>query len=358
MIPFLNRFRYKKLPSIGLPPGTLVFTGEKKVEKIHITIIAYDKDNYVEKEIDNIDDFISMKKLPGVVWLNIDGLHNLDLIEKIGRHYNIHPLTLEDILNVDQRPKMEEFENYIFYVVKMLTFDQNTKEIISEQVSFILMDNCLISFQEREGDVFQNVRGRLKNDKGRVRKMGADYLTYSLIDAIVDNYFVVVENIAEIIEYLEEEIISNPSQKTSASLHKIKRELIFLRKSLWPLRELINSSQRNESKLISSVTLLYFRDLYDNIVQLIDMLESYRDIITGMIDIYLSSLSNRMNEIMKVLTVIGTIFIPLTFLVGVYGMNFRYMPELKWRWSYPIVWGVMIFVGIFLFALFKRKKWI
>jgi len=354
----INKSKKRKLQSIGLPPGTLVFTGEQKVKHIHITLIAYDKDNLIEREIENIEDFFSIKTLPDVIWINIDGLHDLSLIEKIGQHFNIHPLTLEDILNVNQRPKMEDFDKYIFYVLKMLTFDQEAGKILSEQVSFILMDNYLVSFQEKKGDVFQSVPERLRNDKGRVRKMGPDYLVYSLIDAIVDHYFIVIEDIAEIIESLEEEIVSNPTQQTSSSLHKIKRELIFLRKSLWPLRELISSTQRGESKLISSVTLLYFRDLYDNVVQILDMLESYRDIITGMIDIYLSSLSNRMNEIMKVLTVIGTIFIPLTFLVGVYGMNFKYMPELKWPWSYPIVWGVMIFVGVSLFVLFKRKKWI
>jgi len=358
MLSFSNKSKKKKLKVVGLPPGTMFFTGERKVEKVSVTLIAYNKDEYLEKELESIDDYFSMKKLPEVKWININGLHNLELIEKVGHSFNIHPLTLEDILNVDQRPKMEDFDGYIFYVLKMLTFDRGKKEIISEQVSFILMEDCLISFQEREGDVFQNVRERLRNNKGRVRKLGADYLLYSLIDAIVDSYFVVIEDIAEVIEYLEEEIVSNPSQQTSATLYKIKRELIFLRKTLWPLRELISLTQRGESGFMLSETILFFRDLYDNIVQLIDMLESYRDIITGMIDIYLSSLSNRMNEIMKVLTVIGTIFIPLTFLVGVYGMNFHYMPELNWRWSYPIVWVIMIFVGVFLVFLFKRKKWI
>jgi magnesium transporter len=341
----------------GLPPGTLIHIGEKKTEKIKITIIDYDETHLKEKEIKTVEECFPFKDEPTVTWINIDGLHQVDIIDKIGKHFDVHPLLLEDILNTEQRPKMEDFENYIFVVLKMLSHNEKDKEIRSEQISLILGKNFVISFQESEGDVFNAVRDRIRNGKGRIRKMGADYLAYSLIDAIVDNYFIIIEKLGEKIEDVEEELVINPTSETAKIIHYLKREMIFLRKSIWPLREVVNGLNRGESSLIKETTRIYLRDVYDHTIQIIDTIETFRDMLSGMLDIYLSSISNRMNEVMKVLTIIATIFIPLTFIAGVYGMNFEYMPELKWRWGYFAVWFVMLLMGISMVIYFKRKKW-
>jgi magnesium transporter len=341
----------------GLPPGTLIHIGEKKTEKIKITIIDYDETHLKEKEIKTVEECFPFKDEPTVTWINIDGLHQVDIIDKIGKHFDVHPLLLEDILNTEQRPKMEDFENYIFVVLKMLSHNEKDKQIRSEQISLILGKNFVISFQESEGDVFNAVRDRIRNGKGRIRKMGADYLAYSLIDAIVDNYFIIIEKLGEKIEDVEEELVINPTSETAKIIHYLKREMIFLRKSIWPLREVVNGLNRGESSLIKETTRIYLRDVYDHTIQIIDTIETFRDMLSGMLDIYLSSISNRMNEVMKVLTIIATIFIPLTFIAGVYGMNFEYMPELKWRWGYFAVWFVMLLMGISMVIYFKRKKW-
>jgi len=232
--------------------------------------------------------------------------------------------------------------------------------MLAEQVSLILGPNFVISFQEegKEGDLFEVVRERLRSSKGKLRKMGADYLLYALLDAIVDGYFVILERLGERIEVLEEELLANPSQLTLQNIHTMKREMIFLRKSVWPLREVISGLQRGESPLITETTGPYLRDVYDHTIQVIDAVESFRDMLAGMLDIYLSSISNRLNEVMKLLTIIATIFIPLTFIVGVYGMNFKLMPELEWRWGYPAVWLVMVVVAGLMLAFFRRKRWL
>jgi len=260
----------------------------------------------------------------------LDGIHQLDNIEKIGEHFKIHPLVLEDIMNTGQRPKMEDFNDYLFIVLKMLSYDEEENETKTEQVSLILSSKFVISFQESEGDVFDPVRERIRSDRGRIRKMGVDYLAYSLIDAIVDNYFMVLEKIGEKIEDIEDELVKNPTPEVLHTIHRLKRELIFLRKSVWPLREVISRLERWESPLIDKSIDIYLRDVYDHTIQVIDALETFRDMLSGMLDIYLSSLSNRMNEVMKVLTIIATIFIPLTLISSIYEMNFKYMPELDW----------------------------
>lgn len=355
----INRILLKKeLKDVGQPPGTLVFTGAKKAERVKISVIDYYEQQYQIKEVKTVEACFPFKDSPTVTWINIDGLHDLNIIEKMGEHFDIHSLILEDILNVTQRPKMEDFDNHIFIVLKMLSYNERNARIDIEQVSMIVGTNFVISFQEKEGDVFDQIRDRIQTGMGRVRKMGADYLAYALIDAIVDNYFVVLEKIGEDLEELEDELLTDPSAETSAKIHTLKRELIFLRRSVWPLRELINGLEKNESKLIKKTTRPFLRDLYDHTIQVIETVESDRDVITGMFDSYLSSISNRMNEVMKVLTLIATIFIPLTFIAGVYGMNFQFMPELAWRWSYPIVWVAMVCVGISMLILFKKKKWL
>jgi len=342
----------------GLPPGTLVHTGQKKSETVRITCIDYDEQRFEERRVDKIEDCFEFKATPTVTWLNIDGLHDIETIEKIGSHYELHILTLEDILNTNQRPKFEDLGEYIFTVLNMLGYDDKTQAIQSEQVSIVLGGNFVISFQEIAGDVFEQIRDRIRNAKGRIRKMGCDYLAYSLVDAVVDNYFIILERLGERIESLEKDLLSAPTPGTLQNIHRLKAELSALRRSVWPLRELINGLQKCESRLIRKSTGVYLRDVYDHTIAVIETVEGLRDTASGMLDIYLSSISNRMNAVMKVLTIIATIFIPLTFVAGIYGMNFKYMPELQWKWGYPAVLAVMFAAVIGMVAYFKRKKWL
>jgi len=360
----MPRLIKKRSKERGLPPGALVHIGEKKTEKVRITVIDYNVSKFEEKEVGKVEECFAFKRKPTVTWINVDGLHEVEVIEKLGKYFDIHPLVLEDILNTDQRPKMEDFEKYIFIVLKMLYTEEKTHEIHSEQVSLILGNNFVISFQESIGDVFDAVRERIRKGKGRIRKMGADYLLYTLIDAIVDNYFTILEKIGEKIESIENEIVANPTPEKLQTIHNLKREMIYLRKSVWPLREVISGLQRGESKLVKKSTQIYLRDLYDHTIQVIDTIETFRDMTSGMLDIYMSSVSNKMNEVMKVLTIFAAIFIPLTFVAGVYGMNFNpeaspfNMPELGWQWGYLMVWIVMIAVAITMLIYFKRKRWL
>ena len=342
----------------GLPPGALVYVGEKKVEKVIITVFYYDSERYEEKELKSIEECFPYKDRPTVTWINIVGIHQVERMEKIGNHFGIHPLIMEDILNTGQRPKMDDLDDYVFVVLKMLNYNEGDDEIGAEQISIILGQNFVISFQEREGDVFEPVRERIRKNKGRIRKKGADYLAYTLLDSVVDNYFTILEKIGERIELLEEELVENPSTQTLQEIHSLKSGMIFLRKSVWPLREVINELERGESPLIKETTVIYLRDVYDHSIQVIDTVETFRDMISGMLDVYLSSISNKMNEVMKVLTIIATIFIPLTFLAGVYGMNFKYMPELEWYQGYFAVLCVMVIIGIGMVIYFRKKKWL
>jgi magnesium transporter len=293
-----------------------------------------------------------------VTWINVDGLHQVDVLEKLGNCYGLHSLVLEDILTTDQRPKMEDYGNYLYVVLQMIHDRGKGNRLEAEQVSLILGPNFLFSFQESPGDVFDPIRERLRSGKGRVRRMGADYLAYALLDAVVDYYFVILEKLGERIEVLEEILVTHPQTETLQEIHRLKREMIFLRKAVWPLREVISGLERGESSLVQKATQIYLRDVYDHVIQVMDSVETFRDMLSGMLDIYLSSISNRMNGIMKVLTVIATVFMPLTFLAGVYGMNFKYMPELEWRWGYPAVWCVMILVGMLMLLTFKKKRWL
>jgi len=342
----------------GLPPGTLVHIGERKAEFVRITVIDYNEQNFQEKEVSAVEECFPFKTTPTVTWINIDGLHKIELIEKLGKEFDLHPLILEDILNTGQRPKFEDLGNNVFIVLKMLSYTDEKQTIQSEQISLAVGPNFVISFQESVRDVFEQVRDRIRNSKGRIRKMGSDYLAYVLLDAIVDNYFLILEKFGEKIEYMEEELVAEPTEKTLQQIHSLKREMIFLRKSVWPLRELINGLERSESSLIKESTDIYLRDVYDHTIQVIDTVETFRDMVSGMLDIYLSSISNKMNAVMKVLTIIATIFIPLTFIAGIYGMNFKYMPELEWRWAYPAVWLVMSAVTATMLIYFKKKRWL
>ncbi len=342
---------------VGLPPGTLVHIGKKTTEQIKITVIDYDETHIQEKEVKAIKECIPFKDSPTVTWINIDGIHNLDIIQEMEASFDIHPLTLEDIVHTGQRPKMEDFTDYLFLVLKMFYFDEN-RRIREEQISLLLGPQFVISFQEREGDIFDPVRERIKNEKSHVRKMGPDYLAYALVDAIVDNYFTILEVLGEEIENVQEELVVDPTTEMLQVIQTLKREVITLRRSVWPLREVVNKMERGESVLIKESTSIYLRDVYDHTIRVMDTIETFRDMLSGMLDIYLSSISNKLNQIMKVLTIIATIFIPLTFITGLYGMNFRNMPELAWEWGYPVVLVVMGGIGIFMLFYFKKEKWL
>ena len=354
MVRFIKRISRKA----GLPPGTLVHIGEKKAETVRIRLMDYTPDHIEERDLPAVEECFPYRDNDSVTWINVDGIHRVDLMETLGSHFGLHPLVLEDILNTDQRPKLEDYEDYLFLILKMITYDEAQKRLHVEQVGLIVGRRFVLSFQESDGDVFEPVRERLRKGKGRIRKGGVDYLAYTLVDAVVDNYFLVLEKIGEDIEELEEAVIGKPAPETVESIHNLKRELLFLRKSVWPLREAVAGLEKGESSLIQEKTVLYLRDVYDHTIQVIDTIETFRDMVSGMMDAYLSGLSNRMNEVMKVLTIIATLFIPLTFIAGVYGMNFKVMPELEWHYGYGLVWLLMILVTLLMLLYFRKKKWL
>ncbi|PKL39899.1 MAG: magnesium and cobalt transport protein CorA [Spirochaetae bacterium HGW-Spirochaetae-1] len=353
----LNLLKGRK-GKIGLPAGTLLHVGEQKAAEVRITLIDYNQNDLHEQEISDVRDCIPFLKTEGITWINVCGLHDTTVIESIGNIFGLHPLILEDILNTNHRPKIEDYDDYIFTVLKMIDYDMEKDEIQIEQYSIILGSNFIITFQEQSGGVFNIIWDRVRSSKGRLRKMGLDYLHYSLLDVIVDHNFLLLEKIGERIEDIEEELTTDPTPTTLQSIHRLKREMIYLRRSVWPLREIIGFLQRTESHLISDSVMPYLRDVYDHTVQVIDTIETFRDMISNMLDIYLSSMSNRMNEVMKVLTIISTTFIPLTFIAGVYGMNFKFMPELETPLGYPVIMGIMFFIGIGMVIYFRRKNWL
>ena len=343
---------------IGLSPGSFIHIGEKKVEQILIDLIDYDLQKYEFKRLKSIEEAFQYKDTHTVSWLNIVGLHDTEIMQKIGRHFGIHPLVIEDILNTEQRPKIEIYDNYIFISLKMLTYDTVLKEVQDEQMSLILGKNFAISFQEREGDVLAPVRERIKSGAGRIRKLGPDYLMYAIMDIIIDHYFYVLDCMDDEINQLEDKVMNTPDQEHLQRIHYLKRELVNFRRSVWPMREVVSSLTRDEYHLVKETTEPFLRDLYDHVFNISELIESLRDMVTGLMDVYLSNISNRMNEVMKVLTIIATIFIPLSFLAGIYGMNFEFMPELKWRYSYYILWGFIIIVAGGMMYYFRRKKWL
>lgn len=348
----------KRSVKSGLPPGTLVHIGEKSDRELRISVMDYHEGGCEEKEIKALNECFYYSDPSIVSWMDVEGLHEVEVIRQMGDCQGLHPLVLEDILDTHQRPKVEDFGEYLYIVLKMLRVS-DAGAIVSEQVSIILGSHFVITFQEGvQGDVFSRIRERLRHGKGRVRSLGADYLAYSILDAVVDNYFVVLEWVGERLEELEDEVVADPRPETVRKINRLKREIILLRKAVWPLREVIGALERREFTLISDATAVYLRDLYDHTIQVIDTIEANRDMLAGMLDVYLSSISNRMNEIMKFLTIIGTIFIPLTFIAGVYGMNFKYMPELQWHWGYFASLVLMLAVAATLLFYFKKKKWL
>lgn len=348
----------KRSRKAGLPPGSLVHIGEVKSQHARISMVEYDEGHCSETSIAGPAQCIALEGKAGVTWIDIDGVHDVAVLEKIGQCLGLHPLVMEDILNTDQRPKIEDYGDYLYIVLRMLSSSADTGEVNSEQVSLILGANFVLSIQEgAKGDVFDPLRARIRTGKGQIRKLGADFLAYSLLDAVVDNYFIVLERAGERIEALEERLTDDPGPEPLQLLHNLRREMIYLRKSVWPLREVVSAMQRGDSDLVKPGTGIFLRDVYDHTIQVIDNVETFRDTLSSMLDIYLSSISNRTNAVMKVLTVIATIFMPLTWIAGIYGMNFKNMPELSWTWGYPAAWGLMIAVAIGMVIYFKKKKW-
>lgn len=352
-----NRLFKKRSQKLGLAPGTLVHIGEKRTETVRISVMAYDERRCEERQLASSTELDQVSNL-GVTWIDIGGVHRLDVIENFGLQFKLHPLLLEDIVNTDQRPKYDDYDGYGYLVLKMLYAGDQRTEVHVEQVSLVFGPNYVLTFQENGGDVFNPVRERIRAGKGRIRQLGADYLLHALVDAIVDHYFVALEIIGEKVERMQNTIIVEPRPQTLQEIHAVKRELLFLRRAVWPLREVLASLERQDSPLLKPETKPFFRDVYDHAIQIIDTIETLREMVTGMLDIYLSSVSYRLNSVMKVLTVITTIFMPLTFIVGVYGMNFEYMPELKVPWAYPMVWMVMVGIAICMLAFFRIKKWL
>ena len=349
-------YRRKKQSEIGSPPGTESYTGEENEEPIEIVLIEYNETEYKRNELTSIEEFIEKRDLEKNNWLIIYGIHHEEYIEALGKNLKIHPLIMEDILNIYERVKVEFYETYVFAILK--EFKLKIDDMIENHICLLYYHGLVITFVDKKTDLFNPIIERIRTKRGRIRKSGADFLFYAIIDTIVDNYFITLENLSERIEDTEEELVTHPTEDLLFSIHGLKSDIIQMRKNITPFREIINSILRGDSKLIKETDIVYYRDIYDHIVRIIETLESHRDMVSGLLDIYLSSVSNKMNEIMKVLTIIATIFIPLTFIVGVYGMNFVNMPELTWKYGYLGIWIVMILVVICLVYYFKRKKWL
>jgi len=343
----------------GLPPGSLIHVGDVLETVTRMSVINYSKENIEEQKIQSVDEILKYKDNDTVTWVIIEGLTNVDIVERIGTIFGIHQLVLEDILNTHQRPKFEEYDDHLYIVLKCLLSEDEQFTVSYEQISLLLFKNFVFMFKEKKDALFHPFQQRIRTSKGRLRSLGADYLTYAILDTIVDQNFILIDSLDEAITSLEDSLLaSEPTQDTLNKIQRLKREIISIRRHVSPIRELLAGMLRSESELINEKTHIYLRDVSDHAIRVIESIESYRDILTGLLDIYMSSVSNKMNEVMKVLTVFASIFIPLTFLVGIYGMNFEYMPELKWKWAYPALWIAFITIPVVLLIYFKRKKWL
>jgi magnesium transporter len=354
-----DRFYRSRGKESGEAPGTLIHTGRRRVHEARIQTMVYKDGRCEAEEPATATDVFPLREPPWVTWVNVDGVHDVELVRALGERAGFHPLLLEDIVSTSQRPKQEEYDAQIFIVLRMLEYDMERHEINEDQLSLVLGPNYVFTFQEEPGDMFDRIRGRLRAGKGPLpARHGADFLAYALMDSVVDEYFTVLERIGDRIEDLEAEVVERPEPRTLSEIHLVKRELIVMRRAVWPLRDVFNTLIRDESQLISAETRVFLRDAYDHAVRVIDTVETLRDLLSGMVDLYVSTVSHRLNEIIKVLTIISTIFIPLTFIVGVYGMNFEHMPEFGYRWSYPLLWGIMILIAAAMMVFFRRKRWI
>ncbi|SFK55127.1 magnesium transporter [Nitrosomonas aestuarii] len=343
----------------GLPAGSLVHIGKKHETACRISITQYNEDTLKQCEIKSISELQQLQDNKSIIWVNIDGLSDTSIVEHIGAELNIHPLVLEDILSTHQRPKLEEYEDYIYLVVKSISAQYNGNlDLRYEQISILLLANYVITFKEKADEIFKPVYYRMQNRKDRLRQSGSDYLAYVLLDTIVDEYFVVEDCLDDIIDPLEDSLLSNPTKEMLHTIQLLRRNLIAMKRSISPLRELLTTIQHANTALLHEKTLRYYGDVHDHVLRVTDSLDSYRERIASIQDIYLSSISNKLNETMKILTIFASIFIPLTFIAGIYGMNFEHMPELKWRWAYPALWIIFIAIGIGLLIYFRKKKWL
>lgn len=356
--------RPKATKALNQVPGTVTYIGRKESAETTIEVIDYNKGSYERYFSKNPEDAFNFENESKITWINVDGLSNTKEIEKLGKYYDLHPLILEDIVNTNQRPKVDEFDDYIFLVVKMLYFpkdatEKNNGSLINEHISIVVGKDYVLTFQEADGDVFEGIRDRLANAKGRIRNHGTDYLLFSLLDAIIDQYFEVIDNIGDKIETLEDDLFQvQPSDDITFEIQELKRTILRIRRAVFPLREVLSRLEKLDSNLIEHKTRNYFRDLYDHIIQVSENIDIYREMTWGLMDMYMTTISNKMNEVMKVLTIIATIFIPLTFIAGVYGMNFEFMPELQWKYSYFVLLGFMLIIFLFMLYYFRKKKWI
>jgi magnesium transporter len=350
---------HHRVKKAGQPPGTLLYTGTEKTLTPQLTVTCYSTDNFHQATSTKLADCFSKKTEAGLTWLHMEGLNNEKLLAQVAKRYQLHPLTVEDILNVTQRAKIEEFDNYVFITMKMFSWNALSQSLAIGQFSLVLGENFILSFIEHKTSLFNDIKQRLSASANQpLREQGCDYLAYRLIDTLVDQYFVALEGIGEQIETLEERIIADPTPKNSRTLYKLKHKILGVRKAIWPMREVVSHLLQTDRRFVKPFTQIYLRDVYDHIAQAIDTVETFRDMLASILDIYLSSLSNRMNEIMKVLTIISTIFIPTTFVASIYGMNFKYMPELDWHWGYPCALAVMLLITIGMLIYFRRKKWL
>jgi len=353
----MARFVRKSTKKIGQTPGTAEYVGDAREHTVSVDAFEYDADGVVRTVPATQQQLSTLRESSQCAWINVDGVHDVDSVQRIAGAFDLHPLAVEDIVHTGQRPKADEYPGHLYIVLRMLCWDESTQQVDDEQVSIVVGPTWVISFQERQGDVFDPIRERIQTDRGRVRKLGADYLAYALLDAIVDHYFAVLEELGDRIESLGEEMARDPKPEELDAIRRLKRELLFVRKSVWPMRELLSALQRDENPLLTDSVRPYLRDVYDHTIQTIDAVETFRDMLASLTDLYMTSVSNRMNEVMKVLTIIATIFIPLSFVAGVYGMNFAFMPELHWKYGYFAALGVMLCVAAVMIAYFKRKRW-
>ena len=343
--------------TVGLQPGALIHVGEKRVDTVTFEQIEFSNSQFLRRTSDTVDGCLNTEGKTSVTWTNIIGLHDPDIIQKIGQYYSMHGLVQSDVMNTELRPKIEDHDDYIHILLK-LPHILSESELFMEQISIIIGRNYIISFQETPDDIFDPIRERIEKSVGTIRKRNSDYLGYALVDAIIDYYYVVMEKIGIQSEQLEEELMNNPTPKTLQTIYTLKREMVVLRKSIWPMREMIDRFERMQSDIIQESTRTYLRDVYNHSVQVMDNIEGLRELIGGMLDTYLSSIGNKMNEVMKTLTIIASIFIPITFIAGIYGTNFSYVPELEWEGSYFVMIGVMAIIVIVMLAWFRKKQWL
>ena len=353
----VTKRQFKRHKKVGKAPGTITYMGHREAAESKVTIVEY-TDTYHEIHYPgDIGQIVAHKDPPTISWVNIVGLSDETFIEKVGAHFGLNPLILEDIVNTQQRPKIDEFEDYIFGAFRML-YVNDDNELVGEHVALVLMKNCVLVFQELDEDVFNGVRDRLSAKSGRIRTRDSDYLFFALLDSIIDNYFVVLENVGHKIEVLEEEVYENPNREVARRIQQLKKEVLKIRQWIYPVKELVGRLIDSESSLIHKDTKLFLRDAHDHSYEINESLQIYREMTMSLMEMYMSNMSNKMNEVMKVLTIMASIFIPLTFIAGIYGMNFDHMPELHWEYGYYLVWGIMIALFVIMLIYFKKKHWL